>query len=167
MALEVAALRRDSVSALVLMCSALPGRVPSAELVELGERENALIEAGRIAAAAELMVDTWLGPEADDAAQEAVRRKQRSAFEVQSAATEEFEPVGPEVDLTAVRAPTLVLSGTHDLAHFRQITTQLPGLLPDARRVELPWTGHLPSLGRPSAITDLLVDYLRERLPVS
>ncbi|WP_028803967.1 alpha/beta fold hydrolase [Streptomyces sp. 142MFCol3.1] len=166
-ALEVAALRPDLVSALVLVCSALPGHVPSAELVELGEREDALIEAGDIAGAVELMVDTWLGPEANDAAREAVRRMQGLAFEVQLAAAEECEPIEPEVDVTAVRAPTLVLSGTHDLPDFRQIAAQLPGLLPDARHVELPWAGHLPSLERPSAITDLLVAYLRERIPIA
>lgn len=166
-ALEVSALRPDLVSALTLVCSALPGHVPSAELVDLGEREDALLEAGDIAAAVELMVDTWLGPEADDAAREAVRRMQGLAFEVQLAAPTEFESVGPEVDLAAVRAPTLALSGAHDLPDFRQIAERLPRLLPDARHVELPWAGHLPSMERPSAFTDVLVAYLRERVPVA
>jgi pimeloyl-ACP methyl ester carboxylesterase len=42
---------------------------------------------------------------------------------------------------------------------------QLPDLLADAHHVELPWAGHLPSLERPSAVTDLLVAFLHEKIP--
>ncbi|WP_073755696.1 alpha/beta fold hydrolase [Streptomyces sp. CB03234] len=60
-----------------------------------------------------------------------------------------------------MKAPSLVLSGAHDVADFRQIAAGLPDVLPDARHVELPWAGHLPSLERPSAVTELLIDFLR------
>lgn len=165
-ALEIAARWPDRASAMVLICSGLPGHEPSGELGVLGEREDALIEAGDIAGAVELMVETWLGPDADEAAREAVRQMQRSAFEVQLAAAGEFEPIEAEIDLAAVQAPCLALPGGHDLADFRQIAAQLPDLLANAHHVELPWAGHLPSLERPSAVTDLLVGFLRERVPV-
>ncbi|MDG4861186.1 alpha/beta hydrolase [Streptomyces sp. T-3] len=161
-ALEVAARWPDRVGALLLMCSALPGHEPTPVLAEIGDREDALLEAGDVAGATELMVDTWLGPDADDTARQAVRQMQRHAFEVQLAA-DEFEPVEAEFDLAAIKAPCLALSGGHDLVDFRQIAARLP----DARHVELPWAGHLPSLERPSAVTDLLLGFLRERLPVS
>lgn len=164
-ALEIAARRPDRVSAMVLLCPALPGHEPSAELRALGEREEALIEAGDIVGATELMVDTWLGPDADESAREAVRQMQRHAFEVQLDA-EEFETGEAAVDLTAIQAPCLVLSGAHDLADFRQIAGRLPHLLTNADHVELPWAGHLPSLERPSAVTDLLTGFLKERVPV-
>ncbi|MFJ3186264.1 alpha/beta fold hydrolase [Streptomyces halstedii] len=164
-ALEIAARRPDRVSAMVLLCPALPGHEPSAELRALGEREEALIEAGDIVGATELMVDTWLGPDADDSAREAVRQMQRHAFEVQLAA-EEFETDEAVFDLTVIQAPCLVLSGAHDLADFRQIADRLPHLLANADHVELPWAGHLPSLERPSAVTDLLTGFLKERVPV-
>ncbi|MCW8219672.1 alpha/beta fold hydrolase [Streptomyces griseolus] len=164
-ALEIAARWPDRVSAMVLLCPALPGHEPSAELRALGEREEALIETGDIVGATELMVGTWLGPDAAEAAREAVRQMQRHAFEVQLAA-EEFEPREAMVDLTAVQAPCLVLSGAHDLADFRQIAGRLPHLLANADHVELPWAGHLPSMERPSAVTDLLIGFLKEEVPV-
>lgn len=165
-ALETAARRPDRVGAIALICSALPGHEPSAELRALGAREEALIEAGDVAGATELMVENWLGPDADETAREAVRQMQRHAFEVQLAATEEFEPIKAAVDLAAIQAPCLILSGAHDLADFRQIAARLPQLLANAHHVELPWAGHLPSLERPSAVTDLLLDFLKESVPV-
>jgi pimeloyl-ACP methyl ester carboxylesterase len=106
-ALETAARRPDRVGAIALICSALPGHEPSAELRALGAREEALIEAGDVAGATELMVENWLGPDADETAREAVRQMQRHAFEVQLAATEEFEPIKAVVDLAAIdRRPT-------------------------------------------------------------
>ncbi|MEV7476814.1 MULTISPECIES: alpha/beta fold hydrolase [Streptomyces] len=164
-ALEIAARWPDRVSAMVLLCPALPGHEPSAELRALGEREEALLETGDIVGATELMVDTWLGPDAAESAREAVRQMQRHAFEVQLAA-EEFEPDEAVADLTAVQAPCLVLSGAHDLADFRQIAGRLPHLLANADHVELPWAGHLPSMERPSAVTDLLIGFLKEEVPV-
>lgn len=159
-ALEIAARRPDRVHAMALLCSGLAGLDPSAGLREFREREEALIDAGDIAGAVELNVDTWLGPDAGDAAREAVRRMQRRAFDVQLAA-EEFEPVAVDVDLSAIRAPCLVVSGGHDLIDFRRVAARLHTLLADAHHLELPWAGHLPSLERPSAVTDLLVDFLR------
>lgn len=163
-ALEIAARRPERVSALALLCAALPGHEPSAELTELGEREEALLEDGDLDGATELMVETWLGPDAGETVREAVRRMQRHAFGLQSAA-EEFEEIEHEVDLAAVRAPCLAVSGAHDLADFRRIAARLPGLLVDAEHVELPWAGHLPSLERPSAITELLIGFLRKTVP--
>ncbi|MEU9669189.1 alpha/beta hydrolase [Streptomyces bobili] len=165
-ALEIAARWPDRTSAMALICSALPGHEPSAELSALGEREEALIEAGDIVGATELMVETWLGPDADETAREAVRKMQRHAFELQLAAAEEFEPIEAEIDLAAIQAPCLALSGAHDLADFRQIAARLPHLLANADHVELPWAGHLPSLERPSAVTDLLIGFLKEIRPV-
>ncbi|MGW6462020.1 alpha/beta fold hydrolase [Streptomyces sp. NPDC055078] len=164
-ALETAARWPGRVSAMVLVCSALPGHEPTPALAAVGAREDALLAAGDITGAVELMVETWLGPDADEAAREAVRRMQRHAFEVQLAA-EEFEPVEAEFDLAAVRAPCLALSGGHDLADFRQIAARIPDLLADARHIELPWAGHLPSLERPSIVTELVLGFLRERFPV-
>ena len=163
-ALEIAARWPDRVSAMALLCAALPGHEPTAERHSFNEREEALIEAGDIDGAVELIVDTWLGPDADDAAREAVRQMQRHAFEVQLAA-EEFEPVTAGFELSAIQAPCLVVSGGHDMADFRQIAARLGGLLTDAQQVELPWAGHLPSMERPSAVTGLLVGFLREKVP--
>jgi 3-oxoadipate enol-lactonase len=160
-ALAVAARWPGRVTRLALLCTALAGHQPGAELRAFGEREDALLEAGDIAAAVELNVDTWLGPDADEATREKVRRMQRRAFEVQLAATEEFPPIRVVTDLAAITAPSLLISGAHDLEDFRQIAVRLAGQLPRARHLELPWAGHLPSLERPDAINPILVDFLR------
>jgi 3-oxoadipate enol-lactonase len=159
-ALEFAARRPDRMGSLLLLCSALPGHEPTLEFRAVVERENALIRAGDIAGAVELMVDTWLGPSGDDAAKDAVRAMQQRAYALQLAAAE-FSPPEAEFDLAAIQAPCLAVSGGHDLPDFRQIAARLPDLLPDARHQELPWAGHLPSMERPSEITDLMLDVLR------
>jgi pimeloyl-ACP methyl ester carboxylesterase len=72
-----------------------------------------------------------------------------------------------EFDLAAIRAPCLAVSGGQDLVDFRQIACRLPDLLTDAHHVELPWAGHLPGMERPSAVTDLLVEFLRGKAAVA
>ena len=63
--------------------------MPTAALADLGEREDALREAGDLDGAADLNVATWLGPEARSSARDAVLLIQRRAFEVQLAAATE------------------------------------------------------------------------------
>ena len=162
---EIAARWPDRVTAMALICAGLPGHEPSPELRAFWERETELLEAGDVTAAVDLNVATWLGPQASPQTREQVREMQRRAFDLQLAATEEFEMPPAEVDLSAVRAPCLALSGAHDLPDFREIAASLPGLFPDARHVELPWAGHLPSLERPGEVTPLLVGFLAERYP--
>jgi pimeloyl-ACP methyl ester carboxylesterase len=105
-------------------------------------------------------VATWLGPAADEATRATVRQMQRHAFDVQLAAAEEFEPVRTEYDLAAITAPTLLVSGGHDLVDFRQTAARLADQLADARHLPLPWAGHLPSLERPDAVNPVLTDFL-------
>jgi 3-oxoadipate enol-lactonase len=176
-ALEIAARQPERVTALALLCSAMPGHQPSETLRAFWQQEEELIEAGDIAGAVELNVATWLGPEADEPTREAVRQMQRHSFEVQLAAPEEFEPIEAAVDLRAITAPSLVVAGAKDLLDFRQIAAELAdllpaggvsaggvraGRLPGGRLVELAWAGHLPTLERPEELTAMLVAFLRE-----
>jgi pimeloyl-ACP methyl ester carboxylesterase len=158
--LEVAARWPVRVTALMLVSTALAGHEPGAELRAFDEREEELLEAGDVAGATELNVATWLGPHADEATRGKVREMQRHAFEVQLADDTDAEPVRVEHDVAAVAAPTLLLSGAHDLPDFRRIADELAGRLPDARHVPLDWAGHLPSLERPDAFNALLLDFL-------
>ncbi|MFI8086046.1 alpha/beta fold hydrolase [Kitasatospora sp. NPDC086009] len=159
-ALALAARWPDRVTALALLCTALAGQEPSAELRAFGEREDALIEAGDIAGATELNVRTWLGPEAGEAVREQVRRMQRHAFDVQLAAEEDFPQIRVETDPAAVTAPTLLVTGAHDFADFGRIADRLAERIAGARRLDLPWAGHLPALERPDEVNALLVDFL-------
>ncbi|WP_175439297.1 alpha/beta fold hydrolase [Streptomyces vilmorinianum] len=164
-ALELAVLHPERVSALALLCPAVPGHEPSAELEAFDEREDALLDAGEIAAAVDLNVDFWLGPEADATTRERVREMQRRAFDVQLAAPEEFDPVGAGVgpaDLARIDVPVLVVSGAHDVGDFQEIAKRLAAALPDAQHLHLDWAGHLPALERPEETAGLLVEFLTE-----
>lgn len=164
-ALEIAARWPARVSALVLLATAMAGHEPSAELRAFNEREDALLEAGDVAGATALNVDTFVGPHADEATREKVRQMQRHAFEVQLAAVDEVEPIRVATDLAAITGPSLLVSGGHDLVDFRQIAAHLSDRIAGARHVELPWAGHLPSLERPDAVNPLLTGFLRETVP--
>ncbi|MFC7548122.1 alpha/beta fold hydrolase [Plantactinospora sp. GCM10030261] len=164
-AVEFAARWPARVTALALLATALAGHHPGAELRAFGDREDELLAAGDVAGATELNVETWLGPHADEATRDKVRRMQRHAFEVQLAAEEEFEPIRVVTDPATITAPTLLVAGAHDLADFREIAADLSTRIPGARHVELDWAGHLPSLERPDAVTPLLTDFLHPTKP--
>ena len=164
-ALEIAARWPQRVAAVALVCAGMPGHEPTEALRGFWRREGELIDAGDIAGAVELNVATWLGPEADEATRGRVREMQRHAFEVQLAASQEYEPVEVAVDLRAVTAASLVVSGVKDLQDFRLIAGRLATLLPGARLAELPWAGHLPTMERPQELSALLTAFLRDTVP--
>ena len=110
-ALEIAARWPQRVTALTLVCAGMPGHEPTDALRRFWHRKGELIDAGDIAGATELNVATWLGPEASEPTRERVRQMQRHAFDVQLAAPEEYEPAEVAVDLRAITAPSLVVSG--------------------------------------------------------
>ncbi|MFC7528831.1 alpha/beta fold hydrolase [Actinoplanes sp. GCM10030250] len=159
-ALEIAGRWPERVTRLALLCTAMAGHEPSDRLREFSDREDALLEAGDVAGATSLNVDLWLGPEADDQTRERVRAMQHHAFDVQLAAPEETGPLHTDPDLARITAPTLLISGAHDLPDFREIAIHLAGVLPGARHLELDWAGHLPSLERPDLLNPVLLDFL-------
>jgi pimeloyl-ACP methyl ester carboxylesterase len=159
-ALEVAARWPDRVERLALLCTAVNGMEPGPDLSAFGDQEDALLEAGDVDGATDLNVRSWVGPEADDAVRDKVRMMQKNAFEVQLAATEEYEPIRVETDLAAITAPSLLVSGGHDFADFRAIAESLAGQLPQGRHVDLAWAGHLPNMERPDEINALLIAFL-------
>ncbi|WP_306208623.1 alpha/beta fold hydrolase [Actinoplanes sp. RD1] len=158
-ALEVAARWPRRVGQLVLLCTATAGFEPGPELRAFGAEEDVLLEAGDVAAATELNVRTWLGPEATEAVRDKLREMQRHAFEVQLAGPE-VAPVRVPVDLAAITAPALLVSGAYDLPDFRRIAVDLAARLPAGRHLELDWAGHLPAMERPGEVSELLIDLL-------
>ncbi|MFN2389536.1 MAG: alpha/beta fold hydrolase [Actinomycetota bacterium] len=159
-ALEVSAAHPERVDRLALLCPAVHGLPTTDDVQRFGVEEDALLEAGDIDAAVRLNVETWLGPEASEDTRALVYEMQRHAFEVQLASPE-VEPGPPsEVDLAAIEAPALVVSGGHDLHYFRVAARHLVETMPRARHVELDRAGHLPSLERPAEATALLVEFL-------
>jgi len=155
-ALQVATAAPDRVRCLILLCAAADVVEPTPALEAFAEQEEALLAAGRLDEATELNADTWLGPEADDAARALLREMQAHAFRVQLAAGDDIHDEPSEVDLSRITAPTTVVAGLHDLDFFQTTARHLATTLADASLIELPWAGHLPNLERPADITDLI-----------
>lgn len=163
-ALEVAAKHPSRVHSLALLCPAYRGlEVSDPVVIEFSDREDELLEAGDIDGAVALNVDTWVGPEATDEVRADIARMQRRAFEVQLAA-DELDPAPQpdriEVDPSAIFIPTVIFSGAHDTAHFREIATVLAGEIESSQLLELPWAGHLPAVERPAETAGLLLQHL-------
>ena len=102
----------------------------------------------------------WLGPEADQETHAAVRMMQRHVFDVQWGVDEDPEQRTYEYDLAAVTARTLLVTGAHDLPDFGRIADDLASVIAGAKRVELPWAGHLPSMERPDLLNPLMLEFL-------
>jgi pimeloyl-ACP methyl ester carboxylesterase len=160
---EVAARWPERVSKLVLVCSSSADLEPGPALGELWRQEEVRIEAGEIDAAVDLNLAAFLGPEASAAAREHLREMQRHSFDVQLAAGDEYPPTDVPFSLSSITAPSLVISGAKDLPEFRELARRLTDTLSEARAVELPWAGHLPTLERPQELTALLTEFLRDQ----
>ncbi len=164
-AMQVAAAVPDRLLGLLLLCPGYPGLAQTDTAERFGDKEEELLEAGDIEGAVDLNVVTWLGPDADEATVELVRSMQRRAFDVQIPADawpDPPEPTDADIDLAAITAATLVVSGDLDMDHFRAIAVHLAEQIDIARLVTLPWAGHLPSLERPDEITSLIERFVAE-----
>jgi pimeloyl-ACP methyl ester carboxylesterase len=163
-ALELATLHPDRVNSLVLLCPAYRGVEPSAATEAFDAAENRLLDAGDVAGAVRLNVDTWLGPEATAEVRDHLTAMQRRAFDVQLAAERQDPPPAKReirVDPTKVAVPTVIVSGGLDLDHFQTVAEVLAEKIDGAELVRLPWAAHLPSMERPDAVVALLLDVLR------
>jgi 3-oxoadipate enol-lactonase len=157
-ALQVASAVPVRVTRLVLLDAAAGIAEKTDAIRAVWAEEERLVTTDDIEGATELMVRTWLGPEADESARELVRDMQRRAYDVQLAAGDDVDDRELEVDLSRLTMRTTVVFGSHDIDFFADIARALAAQLPDARLVELPWAGHLPSLERPDETSALVRD---------
>jgi 3-oxoadipate enol-lactonase len=154
-ALETALAHPRSVPKLVLADPASREHDWSDEIKAYWEREEELVEAGRIDEATELTLDTFALPDVHDT----IRPMQRRAYELQRAGG--AEPLLPDArPLSALEAPTLVLVGEHDLDDFHEVARRLGEEAPHARVEVIPGAKHLPSLEAPDTFDRLLLDFL-------
>jgi pimeloyl-ACP methyl ester carboxylesterase len=157
--LRLAARRPDLVRALVLLDAALDDHEPSAELLEFDREETGLLEQGDLRGAARLNARFWLGPGASAELHDRVTAMQERAFELDSES--EAEAAEDEsLDLSAVRAPALVVVGEHDKRDFHEIAERLARELPAARLETVAGAGHLPSMERPGETLELVRGFL-------
>ena len=144
--LDFAARHPDLVTALVLLDAPHPDHEESGDLLAYAEEEERLVEEGRLEEATDLNVSYWKIPGR-------LRPMVRRSLELDIREVD-------EVDLSAVRAPTLVIVGEHDNVNFREMGERLARELPDAELAVVEGAGHLPSVERPDAVLELVKPFL-------
>ena len=157
---EFAARWPSRVTGLLLVCAATRLLAPTDDVRAFGDEEEALLEAGDVEGAVALNVRMWVGPAATAETRDFVGTMQRHAFEVQLAAGD-VAADRADFDLRDVSAPTLVVSGAHDVAYFREIARLLADRIRGAEARELDWAGHLPNLEDPESFNALLLEFVR------
>jgi pimeloyl-ACP methyl ester carboxylesterase len=147
--LDFAARHPDLVTDLVLLDAPLPDHEWSDEVHAYAAEEDRLLEAGDLDAATELNLSFWAPAVADR-----LRPMTRWSLELE---IDEVE----QVDLSAVRARTLVAVGENDKEDFHRIAERLVRELPNAEHAVVPGAGHLPSVERPAETAALIAAFLR------
>jgi pimeloyl-ACP methyl ester carboxylesterase len=162
---EVALAAPERVTGLVLFCSGLSGHVwpePMQEYVNEHIRPLAKTKNARAVAEAHgrLLI---AGPRRDPSTMD--EKTYEKAMEM---ATNVFHRLwsGPEAtevsqkpELGEVRAKTLVVNGLEDAPWIQDLQTEITNGIKNARRVDLPDTGHLPPLERPEESTRLIREH--------
>lgn len=153
---QLASRHPERFSRLVLICAPTDDVEPTGDIRAVWEEENRLLAAGDVDTATDLMVRSFVGPEADDHARELVRSMQKRAYDVQLAAGDvdnEEWPLEPD----RIDMPVRLVTGAHDLDFFAACADHLAARLPQAERVHLEWAGHLPTLERPGDALGLIL----------
>jgi pimeloyl-ACP methyl ester carboxylesterase len=146
--LDFAARHPDLVTELVLLDAPLPEHEWSDEFTRYAEEEERLFEAGDLDAVTELNLSFWAPKLADRLRPMARRSVELDLQEVE------------DVDLSAVRARTLVGVGENDVRDFREIAERLGREIEGAELVVIPGAGHLPSMEQPEATAALVSRFL-------
>jgi 3-oxoadipate enol-lactonase len=141
---------------LVLVGSGLPAWDWTEEMRGYFAAEEAAIDAGDLAAAAQVNLDFWVKPEHH----EEVRPQQLRALELQSAHPEP-EIVWPDLrPLSTLPMPTLVVVGDDDKDDFKAIAAHLAEGIEDSELVVVPGAGHLVGVDQPEELNALLLEFL-------
>jgi 3-oxoadipate enol-lactonase len=156
--LQLAVVRPELVTDLVLLGAPLPDHEWSEEIQELRREESRLAEEeGDLHAAAVLNADFWLEtPEPHDR----VIAMQERAFELQLGSEAEIDEPD-SIELSKITARTLVGVGELDKSDFHAIAERLAREIPNAESVVIAGAGHLPSLDRPEATASVICSFLR------
>jgi 3-oxoadipate enol-lactonase len=164
-ALELALEAPERVAALVLVGSGLDGHEWSAELLAIGEEEEAALERGDLDAAVETQLRLWLADDVDPAVRALVADMQRHAFELQAGYDRlplaRLDPPA-STRLGDVRVPTLVVTGDEDVHDIHEIADRLAAEIPEAERATIAGSGHLPSLERPDEFDRVVLAFFRK-----
>lgn len=171
-AIDLALESPDTVSALVLVGAALGGYRMSEDLDAFEEQIEAAMEAGDIPAAAEVDLRVWMdGPwrtpeQVNPAVRERARVMAEHVYDVIPQQSHDAVPLPPDVPasvrLVNVRVPTLVIVGDLDQPDMLAIADLLAETIPNARKVVMEGTAHLPHMEQPERFNRIVLDYLDE-----
>jgi 3-oxoadipate enol-lactonase len=158
-ALQLATKAPERVKALALLASTnrdRPDEEWSPQIRAFWEQEDKLIEAGNIEGAVALGLRTW---RPRPAVKNLVAEMTRDAFELQQGVEAQEREL--PVDLGAIAAPTLVVSGGRDpMPDFAQIADDFAASIDGAERAVIKNAGHLIALERPDETAELLAPWL-------
>lgn len=157
------------VGALVLVGSAVGGFEFDEEPPEEWDELVAADEAGDLERVSELEVRMWVdgpgrGPGAvDPAVRDLVREMNLIALQNEALEIgEELEPTPPAATrLPQIQAPTLVIVGDEDRPRTLAAADLLAKELPNARKVVMPGTAHLPNMEHPKEFNRLVLEFLK------
>lgn len=165
-ALRMAVVAPERVTALALVSAPAPGLDASPELEAAWAAEEGALERGDIDAAIATVLDTWTLSDAPVHLRERIARMQRRSYELQTDAeeiSEAADPLEAEPDaLTRLTARTLVAVGNRDKQEFRRGAEILAAAIPGARLEIIEGAGHLAPLETPDRFKELLLDFLGE-----
>jgi 3-oxoadipate enol-lactonase len=163
-ALRIAVVAPERVSALALISAPPPGLEPSSDLAAAWEREEEALEREDIDAAVDAVVQAWTLPDAPEALRSQVAAMQRRALVLQSDAGdlgEALDPVEENPDVLAdLDIPTLVVAGELEFVDFRTGADVLARAIPRSRREVIAGAGHLAPLETPEQFRGLLLEFL-------
>jgi len=165
---RVAAVASERLTALAMFSAPPVVLDPSPTLTAAWEAEEAALERGDLDGAVRAVLDAWLLPGAPGELSRRVELMQRRAFELHADAPEEEVPdfleERPEM-LEAVRVPTLVAAGEHDMVDYRQGAEAIAAAIPGSRLELIEGAGHLAALEEPERFRHLLLAFLAETAP--
>jgi 3-oxoadipate enol-lactonase len=158
MAVRFAARTPHRVTSLVLACPA-PG-VDAARVAYLEQRAAAVEREGMIATVESTLANSWPPAIRGDAAAFAAYRERFLASDPASyaAINHAFTQFDATPDLAAIKCPTLVLAGSHDVLRPPPFVRGIAGRIADARYIELD-SGHIMPLQAPQALAQAMAGF--------
>jgi pimeloyl-ACP methyl ester carboxylesterase len=163
-ALRVAVVAPERVTALGLVSAPAPGVEPGPDLEAAWQAEEEALERGDVEAAVAGVVDAWTLPDGPTGLRELVADMQRRAFALQEGAAVTDAPDPLDADphaLGRLDIPALAAAGEHDRPEFAEGARRLADALPRARHAVIEGAGHLAPLEAPEAFRALVLELVR------
>lgn len=159
----------ERICGLVLAAPAVSGYQATGAVATFGEREDELLEAGKLDEAVELNVRMWVdGPhrgedEVDPAIRSLVAEMQCLAFthpEPEHVALRVLDP--PAIGrLHEIRVPVLVIAGALDVLEFVQMAEMVAAQVVHGKHVVIPGVAHLSSMEAPQKFNRLVLEFIQ------